>query len=53
MKTEEEIRKKIKEIESDERYSYPTANVAVNAPLALIQLQMESEVRILKWVLGE
>jgi len=34
-------------IESDERYHYPSANVVINAPLALIQTAMESQMRVL------
>lgn len=51
MKTEKQIRARIKEIESDSRYQAPTATVQVNAPLALIQLGFETEVAVLKWVL--
>jgi len=51
MKTEEEIKIKIKEIESDPRYNYPPALVQINAPLALIQVEMKAEVSALKWVL--
>ena len=39
-----ELRKKIDEIKSDERYNYPAANVFVNAPLALIQVEMNAKV---------
>jgi len=53
MKTEKEILDKIKELESDERLSYPTATIIENAPLALIQLEMESKITALKWVLGD
>jgi hypothetical protein len=53
MKTKKEIEDRIKEIQSDERISYPTANVFVNAPLALIQTGLESTLATLKLVLGE
>lgn len=52
MKTKEEIEKLLKEVESDERLSYPKATVFENAPLALIQLGLETQVATLKWVLG-
>jgi hypothetical protein len=53
MKTEKEIRSKIAEIDSDERFHYPVANVVINAPLALIQTDLEAVVAALAWVLGE
>ena len=46
-----EIRAEIARIESDERYSYPPAQVQINAPLALIQVNMKSRVWALRWVL--
>lgn len=56
MQTEAAISKRIAEIESDSRYqsglTHP-ATVDVNAPLALIQLALETEVRALKWVIKE
>ena len=51
MKNGDEIAKKLAEVCGDERLSYPAANVSTNAPLALIQVQLESERRILQWVL--
>jgi hypothetical protein len=36
----------------DERYSYPPANVNINAPLALVQVCMKAEAGALSWVLG-
>ncbi len=53
MKTEEEIRARIKELESDERHSYKPANVFSNAPLALIQTSINSELSGLYFALGE
>lgn len=53
MKTKDQIREKIKELESDERLSYPVATVVENAPLALIQLSLETQIDMLKWVLEE
>lgn len=53
MKTEEEIQDKINEIQSDERFNYEPANVLTNAPLALIQTDMEAKFKALNWVLGK
>jgi len=53
MKTLKEIKQKLVETESDERLSYEPATVQVNAPLALIQTQLETTVNTLKWVLGD
>jgi len=54
MKDDEQIIKRIKEIEEDDRYQsgleHP-ATIDINAPLALIQMGFESEIRALKWVL--
>lgn len=48
----DEISKRLHEVCSDERLSYPTANAMVNAPLALIQTALDTERRVLQWVLG-
>lgn len=52
MKTDQEIQKQIDEILSDERLSYKTASLFANAPLALIQLSLETKLHTLQWVLG-
>ena len=49
--TTDDITSRIKEILKDKRLSYPTANLFANAPLALIQLQMEVELHTLQKVL--
>ena len=50
-----EIEARIKVIEADTRYQsgleHP-AEIQINAPLALIQLSLEVEIKALKWVLG-
>lgn len=51
MKTEKEIKAKLAELKSDERLSYPPADVFSNAPLALIQVELEAKVKALEWVL--
>lgn len=53
MKSIEEIKERLKELEGDERLGYPTASIQINAPLALIQLSLGTQVDILKWVLDE
>jgi hypothetical protein len=56
MKSLEEIKNKIKTIESDSRYIAGIkrpANVNVNAPLALIQMGISGELNALKWVIEE
>jgi len=53
MRSIEEIQAEIKAIESDERMSYPDANIFVNAPLALHQVSQKAKLNILKWVLEE
>ena len=56
MKSKEKIEERIAEIEADSRYQsglkHP-ATVEINAPLALIQMGFEAEVRALKWVVQE
>ncbi len=48
----EQIKLRIKEILKDERLSYKTANIQINAPLALIQLSLEVELHTLQKILG-
>lgn len=50
--TTQELADRLKAIDADERYHYKAATVFENAPLALIQLEMETEARIIAWVLG-
>ena len=54
MKSEKQIKKRIREIEDDDRYQSGLENPAtidINAPLALIQLSFETEIKVLKWIL--
>ena len=46
------VEKEIAAIEADERYHYKPADVDVNAPLALVQVEMESKMVILKQIQG-
>lgn len=51
MKTREELEKKLAEIESDERLRCSIATVQVNAPLALIQVDLKARALLLRWML--
>lgn len=51
MKTEKEILAFLDEIKQDERISYPTANVNINAPLALIQYRLAGQINTLEAIL--
>lgn len=53
MKSEQQIRERINQIESDERYKARPATVDINAPLALMQMGMGSEREALLWVLKD
>lgn len=46
----QQIGKAIAEIENDDRLPPPVATVFENAPLALIQVGLEQQLRTLKWV---
>ena len=52
MKMQTEITEKLNELKSDERLTYKAATVFENAPLALIQLEMETKIHTLEWILG-
>ena len=51
MRRPEEIRARIARIEADSRYQAPLALVAINAPLALVQIELKAEITALRWVL--
>lgn len=51
MKSKQEIEAELARIKADERLGYPAADVFVNAPLALIQVNLESTVKAYMWVL--
>ena len=53
MRSRTEIEAKLKEVESDERLTYKSATVFENAPLALTQLELETKVSVLRWVLTD
>jgi hypothetical protein len=50
--TRDAIVTRLQEIESDERIWYPAATVFNNAPLALIQVTLETEAQTLRKVLN-
>ena len=51
MRTIDEVKKALAKVEADERLHYPPATVDINAPLALVQVELESKRAILQWVL--
>lgn len=54
MKTEKEIKAKIKQVEKDYAHvlSGSLATIGINAPRALMQLDAEKVLQTLHWVLG-
>lgn len=52
MRSREEILDEIAKIENDPRYSYPDANIMVNAYLAIAQVEMRTILKWLRWVLN-
>lgn len=56
MQEEKQIRERIAKIESDSRYQSglkSPATIDINAPLALIQLELETRLATLQWVLRD
>lgn len=53
MKTKAQIRAKLAKVEQDERLHYEPALVLINAPLALIQVNLRTISDELRWVLDE
>ena len=51
MRSKADIEKEIANIKADERHNYPPALVQINAPLALIQVALQSRIDALEWVL--
>lgn len=52
MRSEKEIKEMLEKLQKDEKLSYPTANVFENAPLAMIQLTLKTQIGLLKWILN-
>jgi len=53
MRTKYEIQAMIDKLSLDKRLSRPLAVVKINAPLALIQLELETKLSTLRWILSE
>jgi len=53
MKSKNEILTKIRELEADERHKCEPALVQINAPLALMQVEIQSKIDALMWVLNQ
>lgn len=51
MISQEQIQGMLTEVENDERLYYPAADVFSNAPLALIQVQLETKSSLLRSIL--
>jgi hypothetical protein len=55
MRKEKQIRAKLRELEKyyEPVLKQPPSNIQINAPLALMQLEGETKIHALQWVLGE
>ena len=53
MRTPNDLRKRIEELKSNPQFRYEPAAIQVNAPLALVQVSLAAEVRVLRWALEE
>jgi len=51
LRTKEEIQEKIAYYKADTRLQQPSATIQINAPLALIQLELEARISALEWAL--
>jgi hypothetical protein len=49
----EHINKRMTVIDKDTRYHYPPADIRINAPLAIIQVGLDVEMKTLKAVKAE
>lgn len=49
---EVKMKKKLEKLKSDKRNYYPIASVQINAPLALIQISLASQINLLESLLG-
>ena len=52
MKTEQEIRAFLSDVLATPQLHMPSADIFTNAPLALIQVELETKRDVLEWVLG-
>lgn len=53
MKTEAEVKKMIAKLKRDPHFKRSSATVYQNAPLALIQCNIEGKIEALKWVIAD
>jgi hypothetical protein len=51
MTLRQQIQAKIKELKADSRHKQKPALVEINAPLALIQVDIQAKINALEWVL--
>jgi len=53
MKTEEEIQDELVNLKADSRHRAKPALVHINAPLALMQVEIQAKIDALEWVLRD
>lgn len=53
MSLKQKVKTRLKEIEEDNRYQRDDVAVQINAPLAMVQVDLKARHSILKWVLDE
>ena len=53
MRTAKELRFQLAKLKSDERHKYKLALVQINAPLALIQVEIQAKIDALEWALND
>jgi hypothetical protein len=51
MKTEQVIRDQIEKLAAADAHKEPAADIEVNAPLALLQTEIDAKIAALEWVL--
>jgi len=51
MRTEKEVFEMLQEVEADKRLHYKSADVFINAPLALIQVELTCRANLLRKIL--
>lgn len=52
MRTKKEILAEIARLENLAQHKQPLANVLINAPLALIQVDIEARIQVFEWMLN-
>ena len=51
MRREQDLLAELKRLEDDERLWYETAPIQINAPLALVQIELKTKSDMLRWCL--